>query len=53
MATLLVVLCLGLFGTGMYAIYLARELATERNRRYEAEMWIDPIAFEEVGDDED
>lgn len=48
MATLLVVLCLGLLGTGMYAIYLARELATERNRRYEAEMWIDPIVWEDT-----
>lgn len=53
MATLLVILCLGLLGTGMYTIYLARELDAERSRRYDAELWIDPIALEEVGTDED
>lgn len=52
MATLITIMALGLIGTGMYCIYLTRELDAERGRRFEAEAWIDPIAFEEVGTDD-
>lgn len=48
MATLCIVLALGLIGTVMYCAYLNNELAEERNRRFEAEAWIDPISWEET-----
>ena len=48
MASLIVILSLGIIGTAMYAAYITRELNIERNRRYEAEMWIDPIQWEDT-----
>ena len=47
MVTLIVVLCLGLITTVMYCSYLTQQLYKERRRRYEAEMWIDPVSLEE------
>ena len=48
MATLIIILSLGILGTLMYSVYITRELNNERSRRYEAEAWIDPISWEET-----
>lgn len=47
MVTLIIVLVLCLIGVSMYAAYLNGELNRERHRRYEAEVWIDPVSLEE------
>lgn len=47
MVTLIVVLSLGLISTIMYCLYLRQQLYKERQRRYEAEVWIDPVSLEE------
>lgn len=48
MAILITVMALGLVGAILYCAYLNNELADERNRRFEAEAWIDPISWEET-----
>ena len=48
MGTIITILCLGLIGAVMCCIYLNNELANERSRRFEAELWIDPIALDET-----
>lgn len=47
MVTLITVLSIGLIGSVMYCVYLTRELADERARRFNAECWIDPVVLED------
>lgn len=52
MATLITILSLGIIGTLMYSVYITRELNEERSRRYDAEMWIDPITWEDTDENQ-
>ena len=51
MATLFIILSLGIIGTLMYSVYITRELNEERSRRYDAELWIDPVKVEQFYED--
>lgn len=48
MSVLVSVLAIGLIGVVAYCVYLNNELMNERSRRFEAELWIDPISWEET-----
>lgn len=46
MAVIITILCLGLIGSVLCNVFLHNELLDERNKRFEAEAWIDPIEWE-------
>ena len=50
MAFLISVMALGLLGMVIYCVYLHGRLMDEKTRRYEAEAYIAPVAFDHFGD---